>query len=203
MSKKKGMSAEEKKSVILSIYHEQKVPFNLKEIEGLASKRRVVLQTVKENNQALVDDSLVNCDKIGSSNFFWSFPSAAYMRKRNRVEEVRQAIASTELSIDSQEGTLKKIKAERSDPNREGKLEQLRVLRAENAALEEELAKNKANDPEEHKRVTQEVALLKAGAERWTDNVWAVKSYLVKKRGMAGKEVDKMLGINGDFDYLT
>jgi hypothetical protein len=47
MSKKKGMSAEEKKTVILSIYHEQKVPFNLKEIEGLASKRRVVLQTVK------------------------------------------------------------------------------------------------------------------------------------------------------------
>lgn len=47
MSKKKGLSAEEKKTVILSIYHGEKVPFNLKEIEGLASKRRVVLQTVK------------------------------------------------------------------------------------------------------------------------------------------------------------
>ena len=41
------MSADEKRAVILSIYHEQKVPFNLKEIEALASKRRVVLQTVK------------------------------------------------------------------------------------------------------------------------------------------------------------
>jgi hypothetical protein len=47
MSKKKGMSAEEKRTVILGIYHEEKVPFNLKEIEVLASKRRVVLQTVK------------------------------------------------------------------------------------------------------------------------------------------------------------
>lgn len=47
MSKKKGMSAEEKRAVILNIYHEQKVPFNLKEMEGLASKRRVVLQTIK------------------------------------------------------------------------------------------------------------------------------------------------------------
>lgn len=47
MSKKKGMSAEEKKAVILSIYHEKKVPFNLKEMEGLASKQRVVLQTIK------------------------------------------------------------------------------------------------------------------------------------------------------------
>jgi predicted transcriptional regulator len=82
-------------------------------------------------------------------------------------------------------------------------LEQLKLIRTENAAMEEELAKNKANDPEEHKRITQEVLLLKAGAERWTDNVWAVKSYLVKKRGMSGKETDKMLGIDGNFDYLA
>jgi hypothetical protein len=60
--KKKGLSAEQKKEVILEIYHShvrllsdpsfhshlppQKEPFNLKEIEGLASKRGVVLQTV-------------------------------------------------------------------------------------------------------------------------------------------------------------
>ena len=82
-------------------------------------------------------------------------------------------------------------------------LEQLQLLRAECSSLEAELAKNKANDPAELLRVTQEVDTLKAGAERWTDNVWAVKSYLVKKRGMAGKEVDKMLGIDGNFDYLS
>lgn len=69
--------------------------------------------------------------------------------------------------------------------------------------MEAELSKNKANDPEEHKRITREVVVLKAGADRWTDNVWAVKSHLVKRRGMSGKEVDKMLGIDGNFDYLT
>jgi hypothetical protein len=57
-------------------------------------------------------------------------------------------------------------------------LEQLKLIRTENAAMEEELAKNKANDPEEHKR-------------------------MVKKRGMSGKETDKMLGIDGNFDYLA
>jgi hypothetical protein len=31
----------------------------------------VVLQSVKEINQGLVDDKLVCMDKIGSSNFFW------------------------------------------------------------------------------------------------------------------------------------
>ena len=33
MSKRKGLSADEKRRVILDIYHSQKEPFNLKEIE--------------------------------------------------------------------------------------------------------------------------------------------------------------------------
>ena len=68
--------------------------------------------------------------------------------------------------------------------------------------MENELAHNKANDPAELERIQKEVIMLKEGADRWTDNIWAVKSYLVKKRGMSGKEVDKMLGIDGNFDYL-
>lgn len=37
---------------------------------------------------------------------------------------------------------------------------------------------------------------------RGADNTWALKSYLVKKRGMNGREVDKALGLPEDFDYL-
>ena len=37
MSKRKGMSADDKRRVILKIYHERKEPFNLKEIETIAS----------------------------------------------------------------------------------------------------------------------------------------------------------------------
>ena len=39
MSKRKGMSADDKRRVILKIYHERKEPFNLKEIETIASKQ--------------------------------------------------------------------------------------------------------------------------------------------------------------------
>ena len=35
----------------------------------------LVPQTVKEVNQSLVDDNLVETDKIGSGAFFWSLPS--------------------------------------------------------------------------------------------------------------------------------
>lgn len=197
------MSAEEKRAVILKIYHEQMEPFNLKEVEAIASKRGVVLQTVKEQNQALVDDSLVNCDKIGSSNFFWSFPSAEMVKKKNRVDELNRLIESIESQISSQNETCEKLKTERKDPSRHEKLNRLQELRNSNASLQSELDKYKANDPAEFERIKKEVDVLKEGADRWTDNVWAIKSYLVKKRGMPGREVDKMLGINGDFDYLT
>lgn len=47
MSKKrKGLSADEKRDVILNLYHTNKEVYNLKEIEQLGSKAGVVLQTV-------------------------------------------------------------------------------------------------------------------------------------------------------------
>ncbi len=75
MSKKRGLSVDDKRKVILKIYHDEKTPFNLKEIERIGSKFGVVQQTIKDINQSLCDDNLVMSDKIGSSNFFWSFPS--------------------------------------------------------------------------------------------------------------------------------
>lgn len=47
MSKKRGLSADDKRRVILKIYHDSKEPFNLKEIENLGAKAGVVQQTIK------------------------------------------------------------------------------------------------------------------------------------------------------------
>ena len=73
------------------------------------------------------------------------------------------------------------------------------------------------HNPEVVRQIVSDAQSNKAAADRWTENVWAVKKYLVRKRGQSGKEVifysgmllyliivqvDKMLGIDGDFDYL-
>lgn len=80
---KKGLSLEEKRQKILEIYLEKKEVFNLKEIEKLGAKKGVVFQTIKDVNQSLVDDNLVQFDKIGSGAFFWSLPSMAYQNRQN------------------------------------------------------------------------------------------------------------------------
>jgi hypothetical protein len=49
----------------------------LKDMEKAAAKKGVVFQAVKDVVQALVDDSLVHVDKIGTSNWYWA---GAYTR---------------------------------------------------------------------------------------------------------------------------
>lgn len=48
-----------------------RLPCFLQDMEKLAAKEGVVLQTVKEVLQSLVDDDMVHQDRIGASNYFW------------------------------------------------------------------------------------------------------------------------------------
>ncbi len=65
------------------------------------------------------------------------------------------------------------------------------------------LEENKMNDPEEVKRLEKQIGGIVEGANRWTDNIWAIKKYLTKKKGISGKEADRLLRIDGNFDYVT
>ncbi|KAI0309803.1 Mnd1 family-domain-containing protein [Amylostereum chailletii] len=78
----RGLSIAEKRAKMLEIFHETKDFFQLKELEKLGQKKGVVSQTVKDVVAELVSDGLVKSDKVGSSNFFWSFPSQAGVEVR-------------------------------------------------------------------------------------------------------------------------
>lgn len=75
MSKRKGISLDEKRMRMLQIFYEKKEFFTLKELERIAPKEKsIVVQTVKDILQGLVDDGLVRSEKIGTSVYFWRFP---------------------------------------------------------------------------------------------------------------------------------
>jgi transcription initiation factor IIE alpha subunit len=59
-------------------FFEKRDFFHLSELEKqLPKEKGITLQSVKEVLQSLVDDRLVNGEKIGTSNYYWSFPSTA------------------------------------------------------------------------------------------------------------------------------
>jgi hypothetical protein len=74
---KRGLSLEEKRQKMLQIFHETQSFYQLKDLEKHGPKKGVISQSVKDVVQSLVDDNLVFKDKIGTSVYFWSLPSAA------------------------------------------------------------------------------------------------------------------------------
>jgi len=197
------MSAEEKRKVILDIYHKSKDVYTEKEIITLATKAGVNANTIPDINQTLVDDGLVDKDKIGGSNFFWSFPG-----KRDRLlqlehEKILTDIEAAKIKLVDAEGKLADAKRGREDEDgqRAKKLARLNELVSEKKSMEEELERLKENDPRVLVDLKKELKLVTEAANRWTDNIFACKSYLTKKRGMANKEAYKLLGINSEFDY--
>ncbi|KAL4158028.1 hypothetical protein PRNP1_003808 [Phytophthora ramorum] len=200
---RKGVSLQEKRERILRIYHESKEVFNLKEVEKLGSKAGVVLQTVKDVNQALVDDVLVDCDKIGSGNYFWSFPSKLSQTRRRKLSELEQHHQTVQDKLVKVKQNVEKQKGLRPESEeRAQKLRRLEEQKAKVQVLRTKVQHLAENDPEILEQLERKVRMAKEGSDRWTDNVYTLKSWVVKKRGVEGKEVDKWLGIKDDFDYV-
>jgi hypothetical protein len=199
----KGKSLEEKRQCILKLYHERKQPFNLKEIEKEGSKLGVVQQSIKDVNASLVDDKYVQNDKIGSGVFFWAFPSKALKDRTNEIDLMEGSSARINQTMEILEAEKREAQESRvQGPERERNMAKLEKLKAREVELNYVLEANKMNDPAEVKRIEVQANTNREHANRWVDNTWAAKSYLVKKKGINSKEADKYLGIKDDFDYF-
>ena len=114
-------------------------------------------------------------------------------------------------------------------PERTELLRQLEELQRQRAALAEELAKYAENDPEllsalglhsqiphtstnmltAHCSLTSRVCVsgrdtkrAMEGANRWTDNVYAIRKHCENQFGMSGSEFDQAFQVPADFDYM-
>merc|ERR1712093_871610 len=88
MSKRKGLSFDEKKAVLLSAMHAEASVYTLKELEVLGKSKGVIPQAVKEVVEGLCADGAVENDKVGSQSLFWALPSqrsSALKTKRARI----------------------------------------------------------------------------------------------------------------------
>ncbi|CCI43066.1 hypothetical protein ABG067_004663 [Albugo candida] len=204
MSKRrKGVSLEEKRERLLQIYHESKEVFNLKEVEKLGAKAGIVLQTIKDVNQALVDDNLVDFDKIGSGNYFWSFPSKFSEQRKRKRDELQQKYRLLEERVTSTQNAILKERELRVESNeRAEKLARMVELEETLSIMKEKVKQFEENDPKVLNELESSVKKVKEGADRWTDNIFNLRSWVVQKRGVPTGEVDKWLGIKDDFDYV-
>jgi len=150
---------------------------------------------------SLIDDGLVDKEKIGNSNYFWSFPA-----KKDRIMQLQhqQNLADVEqLKTASEEASarLADAKRGREDGNdRPAKLLRLTTALQERAALEAEYETLKENDPAALDLLEKELTMTTHAAKRWTDNILECKCYLKKKMAYNEKDACKAIQIPISFD---
>ncbi|OEU22823.1 meiotic nuclear division protein 1 [Fragilariopsis cylindrus CCMP1102] len=197
----KRMNVEEKRKVIMGIYHKDQQVYTEKEILSVVAKAGVNANSIPDIIQGLIDDALVEKEKIGGSNYFWSFKAKKDRMAQIQNEKTLKLIEELKPQVAEAEARLSDAKRVGDDGSgRAKKLARLSELGQQKNELEKELEKLKENDPAALADLEKELQLVIQSANRWTDNIFECKSYLVKKRGMEKKEANKFLQISADFD---
>ncbi|XP_061440559.1 meiotic nuclear division protein 1 homolog isoform X3 [Rhineura floridana] len=178
--------------------------FQLKDIEKIAPKEKgITAMSVKEVLQSLVDDSMVDTDRIGTSNYFWAFPSKALHAKKRKLEELQNQFSEYNQKKKSLQETTEKSKIGREDTAERAALtKEVTTLQKKKEQLKAEIDKYKECDPDIIEEVRQANKVSKEAANRWTDNIFAVKSWAKRKFGFEESKIDKTFGIPEDFDYV-
>ncbi|KAJ5156441.1 hypothetical protein N7492_009244 [Penicillium capsulatum] len=165
------LSKSAKEELILNHLHATGTCHTLKELErtlpGVASINSI---QVKEYIQALVDDSKLRVEKIGSGNWYWSFRSDAQHerarcldRVQTELEQARKSRAATEAAL-ADETTR-------------------RHQETDHAGLDHERETLLGKKAELMADLQTELAGFKDQAQQWTDNLYVLETYLGKLAG--------------------
>ncbi|KAF5748517.1 meiotic nuclear division protein 1 isoform X2 [Tripterygium wilfordii] len=206
MSKKRGLSLEEKREKMLQIFYESQDFFLLKELEKLGPKKGVITQSVKDVVQSLVDDDLVLKDKIGTSVYFWSLPSTAGNQLRNAYQKLESELQSSQKRFAELVYQCNELKRGREESDeREDALGELTALELKYKELKEEMGQFADNDPAAFESMKKAIEVAHASANRWTDNIFTLRQWCSNNFPQAKEQLENLyteVGITDDFDYL-
>lgn len=203
-SRKKGLSVEEKRQKMIEIFYEKEDFFSLKELEKIAPKEKgIVSQSVKDVVQSLVDDGMIDTDKIGTSVYFWAFPSKASNNRKRKIEELQSKVEEVKKKCQSTKEMVNKAKIgkEESDERLQF-LSQLQAAKKEKELLLTELQRYKDNDPQALEEMKKEIGMAKDAVNRWTDNIFSLKSWCKNKFFFEESILNKQFGIDENLDYI-
>ncbi|TFY56819.1 hypothetical protein EVG20_g8781 [Dentipellis fragilis] len=193
--------------------------------------RSTVSQSVKEVLQSLVDDGLVQTDKVGSSNCMLLFlclvtaNADAYMHPNsllelpvaargdcmrvsmrgelNRVDAAREAQKVNQQQLAELRASIEAERASRPESEeRTASLAKLVQHKKELQALEIELQAYGACDPVKVEEKKRAVILAKEAAVRWTDNYLILLSHFTRQNGVEADDVRKYLGVGEDYEDI-
>ncbi|XP_011504513.1 PREDICTED: meiotic nuclear division protein 1 homolog [Ceratosolen solmsi marchali] len=204
MSKRKRITADEKRTLMLQFFHEKKDFYTLKELEVLVPKEcGIIQQAVKDILQTLVDDDLVHTDKIGTIVYFWAFPGEKILILENEIGQTGNKILTLETKLEQLKSDIQNEETNKEDLHKTKiLLDEIETLRRKEAELKLQIAKFKDADPEVIAELNEKAQFYKNGANTWTDNIYSLKTWCKQKFNIDGVALNKQFQIPEDLDYI-
>lgn len=180
----------------------QKTVYNLKEIETLGAKAGVILQTVKDVLQSLLDDNLVDTDKIGAGNFYWAFLSKAQTNRERRLAALDQEMTDLRNERKLLQSKLEEeVKSRQQTETRENALSEYSTLQAELAGVNRELEELRKTQPEYIQECAERAERSRTEGNRYTDEIYAMMAFMKKTMMVREEDVKRQFGLPEELDY--
>lgn len=200
----KKVSAEEKRQRLLELFYETKEFFTLKELESIAPKRKgIVYKTVKEVLDSLVNDDLVRSEKLGVSNYFWSFPSQKIVAKKKLLDSLEKENASLIENLTNLNEKIMKEEKLRESKERNELIDEFEKRKEEERNINEELKMYQKCDPVVFKEKNDQISELKKEINGFIDKIYELQSFCGNKFGMDNSTFCENFNIPEDLDYIN
>ncbi|KAF2200120.1 meiotic nuclear division protein 1 [Delitschia confertaspora ATCC 74209] len=182
-----------KLALIQSWFHKTAVAHNIKDLEkALPSVASINGMQVKDYLQALSDDNKIRVEKIGSGNWYWSFPSDEKKVKEAALEQAKEEHTKATVTVADLQAKIEEAGMARAEDedmlletggDRKSLITKQAQLTKELEALRSELAAYSEQDPVEMDKKSQETVHYRLEAEKWTDQILSMEGWLKEHTG--------------------
>jgi len=147
---------------------------------------------------------MADSEKIGTSVYFWAFPSKASQAKKRKLKLCEEQKAKVAKKLEELESDVKIAECGRVESDERQEL--LENLKKEKEQKDETLNKLKEyadNDPAMLEQMAKDASLAVQAVNRWTDNIFSIQSWIRKKFPSVDQTAFcKQFGIPEDLDYI-
>jgi len=189
MKKKRGLSLDDKRNILMQLFKKDQSFFHYKDIEKFCGKNKISFMIVKDLLNGIVADNLVETEKIGSSSFYWSLPTRVLTAKKKILEKEIEKTSLLKNELENIEKKITENKNLRTDVERNKKLNELEELIEKKNEYDKIIKNFEKEDPERYEKLIKDNKIILELYEFWTDNIYTLQQWL---RTKSDSKIDDM-----------
>jgi chromosome segregation ATPase len=120
-----------------------------------------------------------------------------------QTQAVQTDIADLTAEVASLEAEIQRLSSGREHSDERDTLDaEIEVLEGQLREIEKETAKYESLNPAAIKQAQRQSVIALSAANRWTDNIYAIRSWCKKNFSLEGTNFDQSFGLDEGFDYF-